>query len=162
MYLDSLLEVTDLTVEAIEENFNGFDDEDKHRAALILGHHKTEGVLCCEVEGCMIDGIEYLVYDDEEADTACAENIEESLWAFKPSFLAAQTGISVDVFTSLQRLYEEANVAIKKLIDTTCGMNVFVEEAIEAEYGRGHFLSGYDGEEREVCICGEYFFLYRI
>lgn len=173
MDLDSLLEVAENyatdeteTIEAIEESFKDFDDEDKCRAALILGYYKSEGVLCCAVEGgggsYTIDCCEYLVFDDEGADTACAEHIEESLWAFKPSFLADQTGLSIDVFTALQELYEEANPALRNLVDTTCGMDAFVKEAIEAEYGRGHFLSSWDGEEREVCIGGEYFYLYEV
>lgn len=173
MDLDSLLEVAENyatdeteTIEAIEESFKDFDDGDKHRAALIKYLYESDGFISYDVT-CgggfyTVDGCEYLVFDDEGADTACADYIKESLWAFKPSFLADQTGLSIDVFTALQELYEEANPALRNLIDTTCGMNAFVEEAIEAEYGRGHFLSSWDGEEREVCIGGEYFFLYRV
>jgi hypothetical protein len=53
---------------------------------------------------------------------------------------------------------EGANDSILALIEKTDGgLDGFVEEAVSVD-GRGHFLSGYDGEECEV---GE-FFAYRI
>ena len=52
---------------------------------------------------------------------------------------------------------EDCNEFIKAMIDGTCGMNNFVERAIDAD-GRGQFLSQYDGEENEF---GGYF-IYRI
>ncbi len=101
---------------------------------------------------------EYLVLTDSEADKMASEQIGESLWAFNPSFLAGETGISQDVFEAIQKndKCESNNPAIASIIASTCGLSSFVESATGAD-GRGHFLSSYDGEENEE---GE-FFIYR-
>jgi len=67
--------------------------------------------------------------------------------------LASHSGIDREVFEKLQDSCETANDAIFKLIKD---FNKFVQEAIATD-GRGHFLSGYDGNENEQ---GD-FYLYR-
>ena len=56
---------------------------------------------------------DYLVYTDEEADEAVREYIEETVWAFNPSFLQAHTGVSSDIIKEMQeKMSPSANQAI--------------------------------------------------
>ena len=96
---------------------------------------------------------EYMVLTDDEADDKVAEYIKETVWSFNPDFLASHSGIDREVFERLQESCETANDAIFKLIKD---FDHFVEDAIGTD-GRGHFLSGYDGNENEQ---GD-FYLYR-
>lgn len=99
---------------------------------------------------------EYLVLTDEEADEKTAEYIRETAWAFRAEFLASHmTGVDADDLKPIQEKCESANPIILKLIDD---VDHFISDAIQAD-GRGHFLSGYDGEEIE--LHGE-LFAYRI
>jgi hypothetical protein len=100
---------------------------------------------------------EYLVLTDREARKECASYIRETLWAFKPDFLAEQTGLDRLIFEALSSKFESANDTIYQLITKTCGFKHFVEAAVEAE-GRGLFLVHYYGLEGES---GRYF-IYRI
>lgn len=99
---------------------------------------------------------EYLVLTDEEADEEVKEYIKETLWAFNASFLADETDMPKEIFEALQPKCEGANEAILKLVEKTCGLDEFVESAVQSD-GRGHFLSTYDGEENEE----EKYFIYR-
>ena len=96
---------------------------------------------------------EYMVLTDAEAQDKVAESIKETLWAFNPDFLARHSGIDREVFERLQDSCETANDAIFKLIKN---FDDLVEDAVGTD-GRGHFLSGYDGNENEQ---GD-FYLYR-
>lgn len=98
----------------------------------------------------------YLVLTDSEADEKCKEYIRESLWAFNASFLGSMTGIDEEMFSGMQDKCEGANDAFLRVVESTCGLDEFVEQATSAD-GRGHFLAGYDGDENER---GEYF-IYR-
>lgn len=102
---------------------------------------------------------EYLVLTDEEADEVCAERIADSLWAFNAgfvlSFIRCNSARAEAAFGKMQgELCEDANDLVAAMIGDR--MPEFVKQAISAD-GRGHFLSGYDGEEVEA---GE-FFIYR-
>lgn len=102
---------------------------------------------------------EYLVLTDNEADEKAKEYILDSLWAFNKSFLDAHSKAIRQIpdkeFKDMQgKLCESFNDAIKAMIDD---MDHLIADAILAD-GRGHFLSGYDGEENEE---GEYF-IYRV
>lgn len=103
---------------------------------------------------------EYLVCTDEEADNAAEECIEESLWAFNSSFLEshARHGITADDFERLQDKCESANPAFKAMIGD---FQHFVDDAIRSD-GRGHFISGYDGEENGVSTPDGMLFIYRL
>lgn len=93
------------------------------------------------------DGREYLVLTDKEANKAAADYIRDSVWAFRPEWLAEQTDLPIEVFEALgPTLYESANDAILKIIGDN--FDDFVTEAIKAD-GRGHFLAGYDHTENE-------------
>lgn len=95
---------------------------------------------------------EFLILTDEEADTAAAEAVKESVWAFRSEFLEAHTvdGIDADVLRAIQEAKsEDANAPILALIAAGSGVDHFVQDAIGAD-GRGHFLAGYDNEEIEL------------
>ncbi len=131
---------------AVLASFLSLDVEDVQEAT--YGDHTYEA-----------DGEEWLVLTDEEADTAAREYIRESVWAFRPEFLADYTheGIDADTLQAIQgERCEDANAPILALIEAGAGFEDFAADAIGAD-GRGHFLSQYDGEERES---GD-FYLYR-
>lgn len=104
---------------------------------------------------------EYMVLGEQERNEKVKEYIQETLWAFIPSFLAKETGLPEEVFRALSEKCESGNAAILSLVEKTCGLDAFVEAAVEAD-GYGHFLSSYDGEEGEVTVGGEDYFIYRI
>jgi hypothetical protein len=100
---------------------------------------------------------EYAIGNDAEADSAVAGYVRDSIWAFNASFLASFTGLPEEMFAGMQGKCEGANDAFLTCVERTeGGFDAFVEEAVSAD-GRGHFLSGYDGEENEE---GE-FYIYR-
>jgi hypothetical protein len=106
-----------------------------------------------------IHGNEYKVLTDDEADDEVKEYIEQSVWAFNPSFLSAHAkdGIDEDVFKALSEKCENSNETVKSLIKD---FDHFVDDAVLSD-GRGHFLSSYDGNEHEVNIKGNYYYIYR-
>tara|TARA_R100000353_G_C6381367_1_gene162012 strand:- start:38 stop:511 length:474 start_codon:yes stop_codon:yes gene_type:complete len=135
----------------------GDDRERVIALAIHLGEYDFE-----EVES-YID-MDYLVYTDEEADEAVREYIEETVWAFTPSFLQAHTGVSIDTIREMQeKLSEDANEAITAMIKD---FDDFVDDAIACD-GRGHFLARYDSEENYASFSNEEgknvtYFIYRV
>lgn len=105
-----------------------------------------------------VDG--YIVLTDEEAIEKAGEYIKQSLWAFNPSFLSGETGISIRMFEALAEngKYESNNEAIESCIDD---MDSFIESAISAD-GRGHFISSYNGQENEETVNEQVFYIYRM
>ena len=108
----------------------------------------------------MVQG-EYMVLSEHERYEKTKEYIRETLWAFSPSFLSKETGLPKEVFSALSEKCESGNDAILALIEKTCGLDAFVEAAVEAD-GYGHFLASYDGREGKVTVEGEDYFIYRI
>lgn len=106
------------------------------------------------------EGGDYLVLTEEERDEKVKEHIEQSVWAFNSSFLASQTDLPEEVFKALQDKCEDGNEAVLSLIEKTCGLDDFVEEAVSCD-GYGHFLSTYDGNEEETEVEGETYYVYR-
>lgn len=107
-------------------------------------------------------GMEFAVGTDEEAGAAAAEYIKSSLWAFNHQFLADYTELPISIFKGLESAYEDANEAILTLVERTDGgLDELVAEAISSD-GRGHFINGYDGNEHEVDIDGQTFYVYRV
>ena len=104
---------------------------------------------------------EYMVLSEQERNKKVKEHIQETLWAFRPSFLAKETGLPEKVFHALTEQCESGNDAILALVEKTCGLDAFVKAAVEAD-GYGHFLAFYDGEEEKVTVEGEDYFIYRI
>ena len=135
--------------------------ETKKMNALFNKILKAEGVEMAEIEpywGHVFDSPagEFLVLTEEEADGMAAEYIKETASFFNASFLSSMTGLASKVFEALV----DENEAVWAIIEGSCGAEAFVEEAIRWD-GRGHFLSSYDGEEIEVEVDGEWFFIYR-
>ena len=93
---------------------------------------------------------EFLVLTDEEADDRVAAYIADSLWAFRPEFLAnfldMDWDCAITVIKALAEKYEDANPTLHKLVGDR--FDELCEEAIRAD-GRGHFLASYDGGENE-------------
>ena len=109
-----------------------------------------------------VNGEEWAIGTDSEADEACKEYVKDTAWAFRSSFICEYCNLPQELAEALEAMQskkcEGANDSILALIEKTDGgIDGFVEEAVSAD-GRGHFLSRYDGEECEV---GE-FFAYRI
>lgn len=112
------------------------------------------------------DGREYLVLTEEDVNDMAGKYIKDSLWAFNADFIMSTCGLNTNkkVCESLQRMQAETcewcNDFILALIEGTCGLDDFIQEAIFAD-GRGHFLSMYDGEEHEINIGSETYYIYR-
>ena len=104
---------------------------------------------------------EYMVLNEHERNEKAKEYIQETLWAFIPSFLAEETGLPEEIFRALSEKCESGNDAILALVEKTCGLDAFVKAAVEAD-GYGHFLASYDGKEGKVTVEGEDYFIYRI
>lgn len=114
---------------------------------------------------------EYLVVTEQEATEIIAEQIENELWAFHPEWLirhtllrnsakfaAADYEAVLQAFTAIQHhLMETCNPMLRGLIEATCGMPLFIEEAI-AHNGRGHFLAPCDENEEKQ----DDFYIYRM
>ena len=104
---------------------------------------------------------EFSVGTEAEADKACSEYIEDSVWAFNSSFLSSYTGLPEEMFSAVQESCESANDAILICINRAeGGLDEFVKQAIAAD-GRGHFLAGYDHEERQQSVQGEWILMFR-
>ena len=102
-----------------------------------------------------VDG-DFLVLTEEEAEEMVVDYIEQSASYFNADFLAQMTELPEEIFPHLV----DQNEAVARLIEKTCGLDEFVAEAIRWD-GRGHFLSSYDGEELEVEVDGQWFYIYR-
>lgn len=101
-----------------------------------------------------VNGEEWLVGIEEEADAAARSKAKDDAWATNPEFIARGTGIDEGAIRAIQTsMYENASEPIRKIIDATWdgGEDAFADELIE-EDGRGHLLSGYDGEEQEQFV----------
>lgn len=91
----------------------------------------------------------YAVGTDEQADAAAREYVRDSLWAFKPEFLARYMpdGIDAEIITIIvEKKYEDATELFARLIGDKLGE--LIDDAIASD-GRGHFLASYDSEERD-------------
>jgi hypothetical protein len=110
---------------------------------------------------------EWLVLTDDEATDRARTEIENSLWTFRTAFLRTHSKALAALDSLSMRAWEKiigdscesANPIVRALIDD---FDHFVADAIKAD-GRGHFLAGYDGEERELRTAdGDFLFAYRI
>ena len=156
------------TIEGMKNELweKAFEDtgNDRERVIALSMHLATFGVeeSMEDVDG-YIDN-DYLVYTYEEADEAVREYIEETVWAFTPSFLQAHTGVSSDIIKEMQeKMSPSANQAITAMIKD---FDHFVDDAIACD-GRGHFLAQYDHEENYVSFSNEEgknvtYFIYRV
>jgi hypothetical protein len=104
---------------------------------------------------------EYTVLTDEEADAAARAYIEESVWAFRASFIRAHAELPEEAEEMIQAFQEKkcegANETIKALIKN---WGEFVQDAISSD-GRGHFVASYDHTEHEEEVGGTRYYIYR-
>ena len=105
-------------------------------------------------------GVEYYCGTESEIKEAVKEYVKDTVWAFNPDFLEAQTGIPATAFTSMQKDCEGANDGVLQIIEKTCGLDRFSESA-ETEDGYAHFLNHYDGEGSEQEYNGTKYFICR-
>lgn len=117
---------------------------------------KLEDIEHVEDDTYLVEGLEYIICDDEEADRLTAEYIENSVWAFNPNFIcnciedlsnSAKEGLEEMIKHIQIEQCESANDAILKILGNN--LEDLIQDAIQCE-GRGHFLSSYDGEEVEI------------
>lgn len=108
----------------------------------------------------MAGGTQYLVLTNDEATTQARAHIRESVWAFRPEFLAKYVPISVKAIQKLQEACENANPALLAMLDQAGKFKQFADDAIAAD-GRGHFLSNYDNKEVVIAGDGQPFYIYR-
>jgi len=113
--------------------------------------------LDCSIDEAVVSMDDYLVYTDDEADEAVYNYIDESVCFFRSDFIAAHAEVDEEVIKKLQELHENSNQAIKSLIKD---FDHFVNDAVLCD-GRSHFLSSYDGEENEVNVNGNTYYVYR-
>jgi hypothetical protein len=113
--------------------------------------------LDCSINEAVVSMDDYLVYTDDEADEAVYNYIDESVCYFRSDFIAAHAEVDEEVIKKLQELHENSNTAIKSLIKD---FDHFVSDAVLCD-GRAHFLSSYDGEENEVNVNGNTYYVYR-
>ena len=93
-----------------------------------------------------------IAYTEQEAEEAARQDIENSVWAFQPDFLAAHCDCESKHLAKIQQqLGEDANEVFRKLITD---FDYFVEDAIRSD-GRGHFLASYDSEEKTLADLDE-------
>lgn len=107
---------------------------------------------------------EYAIGTDEQADEACKEYVKGSIWAFNASFILEQCELPRELEEAITAFQgdkcESANDALLALVEKCSSLDDFTEAAVSAD-GRGHFLSGYDGNENEEEVNGETFYIYR-
>jgi hypothetical protein len=107
---------------------------------------------------------EYAVGTDSQADAACREYIEQSLWAFNPDFIIENCGLPRELGELLKSYAiekcEGANDALLALVNKCGDFDRLVRMAISLD-GRGHFLSSYDGEENEQTVDGVAFYIFK-
>jgi hypothetical protein len=113
--------------------------------------------LDCSIDEAINSMDDYLVYTDDEADEAVYNYIDESVCFFRSDFIAAHAEVDEEVIKKLQELHEGSNQAIKSLIKD---FDHFVNDAVLCD-GRAHYLSSYDGEENEINVNGNIYYVYR-
>lgn len=108
-------------------------------------------------------GRSYSIGTDAEADAAILEYVRDSVWAFNADFIVEQCDLPYELSECLSGYAadkcESANEALLALVERCTTLESFAKAAAQAD-GRGHFLSGYDGEEIEVTADGETFYIY--
>ena len=137
---------------------SSYDDADKPRI-----HAIASATGCTIEEACeYFEKEDWVAYTDEEADDACKDYIEDSLWAFNASFIIENSCLPWEAEEMIQSFQEKkcegANDTIKAIIGDD--IDDFVSAAISAD-GRGHFLNPYDGVEYEEQTGDTVYYVYR-
>lgn len=109
---------------------------------------------------------EFAIGTDSEADSAGVDYVKNSIWAFNTSFILGECGLPCELEDCIRSFQEKecesANDALLALVEKCSSLESFAQAAFSAD-GRGHFLSGYDGNENEQedPETGETFYIYR-
>lgn len=108
---------------------------------------------------------EYAFGTEAQADAAARTYIGEHLWAQRSGDLARETGLSRDAFDALIEESgggEKYQDDIERIVENLAngGVDGYARSIIGAE-GRGESLSLYNGEETEVEVGDETYYLYR-
>ena len=68
-----------------------------------------------------IDDMEFAIAaNEEEADKACYEYIENSIWAFSPFFLEQMTDVPAELFEAVQITKNKKNKCLLLLFTNIC------------------------------------------
>lgn len=156
---DDMIEVD--VCESCQESLNDSPNEELYRALAENFECGISSIVDIDETTYQINGIEYLVYTEDEADEKVKDYIEESLWTFHPTYLANYCDLPIEVFEILVKQCEESNDAISSLVDKFGDIDEFVEKAVHV-HSRGHFLNRVDGSEDNVCAeDGEIYYIYK-
>jgi hypothetical protein len=143
------------------------DLEDRAKALAGLFDEQQDQILLIEGNVFQADGREWLVLTDVEADEMAEDEVKSLIWAVKPDFICKHSSAleaagkdALDCLADVQaKLCEDAQPVVKALIDD---LDAFIADAVHTD-GRGHFLAGYDGEERVYTDDdGEDWFIYAV
>jgi len=94
-----------------------------------------------EYEEMTIEGNDYEVLDEDGVKEDLKDNyFDDMIWSFSSNFLSSVTGIDSVIFETLadSGKCESLNEGLKDIVEKTCGMDEFVDEAISWD-GLGHF-----------------------
>ena len=108
--LNALTVITDSTpsdnvtelIETIVTTMLKVNDDTTDRKTLLavkMADYQPHNVDYHDHDEWTIDGSDYRIFTDDEADDACSDSIKESVWAFNADFLARQTGIDSKVLS---------------------------------------------------------------
>jgi hypothetical protein len=101
---------------------------------------------------------DYIILTDDEADDSAKNEIINSLWAFRPEFIASFLNLSPNAVKAIQdSLHEDASEEFKAILEANGNLDDLIDDAIRSE-GRGLFLAPYDFEETEF----KGFYIYRV
>lgn len=101
------------------------------------------------------DGRNYKIFTDEEANNAVYDFINDNIWIFDPEFILEQSDIKYteETKTSLTKMLNsctnDCNSFILAFIESTCGIDYFVESAIKHN-GRSFFIAFFDNPELHI------------
>ena len=110
---------------------------------------------------------DYAIGTDEEADAAAKDYIKNSLWTFNSEFIIEQCKLPwsmENMFRTWQsEKCEDCNDDLEDIIERLCGLDEFVNAAIQSN-GRGHYLGTYDDCENEVHsdLLDKTYYVYRL
>lgn len=123
-----------------------------------------------KVENMFPEQDDFLILDETTKEEFAKERVQETLWAFETSFVMNHLKLEIvqdlgggngyqELKKAIQDAQENLCESANTLIKTLTNWENMIEEALEID-GYGHFLNGYDGEEHELEISGNTYFVY--
>lgn len=112
-----------------------------------------------------VNGFIYYVFTDEEATRQAHKGAINDIYAMEPEFILATCGFStaecnVEGLGNLMSNWDGAPCNIlRAIVDGSCGRQVYCKTSV-ARYGRGQFIA-LDAKEHDICLNGEWFYIYR-